>query len=188
MKRSRFSEEQVSRALREVEAGVPGMCRLVEYAASVRPASTTMSSCLPAPTARHRAVRGRAGALVSGPETACARTHRAMLGIAAVAWRSPPRRSREPCHLGTARGGAQEWTRTASRSPEIRVDEFATDINTGLPCGSPLVNPGRLIARTSQVRAALVAIRVSGPPRTTILLDGRLPKATRPRAQPVFVV
>src|ERR1700722_17764732 len=49
-------------------------------------------------------------------------------------------------------------TRTASRSPRMSVDEFATHISSSLPAGRSRVRPGRLIVSTSQLRPASVVI------------------------------
>src|SRR5712672_4751578 len=47
-------------------------------------------------------------------------------------------------------------TRTASRSPRMSVDEFATHISSSLPAGRSRVRPGRLIVSTSQLKPASV--------------------------------
>src|SRR6202007_2259347 len=49
-------------------------------------------------------------------------------------------------------------TRTASRSPQMSVDEFATHISSSLPGGKSRTRPGRFIVSTFHRRSVFVFI------------------------------
>src|ERR1700730_5987015 len=49
-------------------------------------------------------------------------------------------------------------TRTASRSPEIRVEEFATQVHFSWPAGKSRLKPGRLAVSTLQWRRVPVSL------------------------------